>query len=78
MPDLFNPEEQTMLEAYAQRRGFPSLRSYLWTLIRQEMDQDGDSTDDSVEPPESHKRVWEDAMNRRPMSWEEFLRHLGD
>lgn len=78
MPDLFNPEELNMLEAYVQRRGFPSLRAYLWWLIRQEMEQEGESLDDDGDLPESLRPIWEDAMNRRTMSWEEFLRRLGD
>ena len=79
MSDLFNAHEQEQLETLARQRGFDSLREYLWALIHQDLGgQNNALSDDNDDPPETYRRVWEDASNRRSMSWEEFLRRLGD
>ena len=80
---IFTREEQKALEALAHRRGFKSLRDYMQTLIRQDVEQHGehltvDEDDDLGDPAESFKRGWDDAMNGRTMSREEFRRRMSE
>ncbi len=40
--NIFTPNEQTEIEALAQRRGFATLRAYMRSLIEQDADQHGE------------------------------------
>ncbi len=78
MPDLFTTEERAELEALAYARGFGSLREYLQMLVQQDVSQTDSDEDSFGRPSESFQRAWEDASDRRTMSWDEFLRRLGE
>jgi hypothetical protein len=77
--DLFIPVERETLDALARRRGFKTAREYVVTLIRQDVEQHGetlDIEDELPDPFESFKRGWDDVMHGRTMSYEEFERRI--
>ncbi len=78
MADVFTDEDRADLEALAYARGFASLRDYLWMLVHQDVAQAESDEESFGRPSESFRRAWEDASNRRTMSWDEFLRRLGE
>ena len=78
MADVFTAEERADLEALAYARGFTSLHDYLSLLVQQDMAQAESDEGEFGRPNESFRRAWEEASNRRTMSWDEFLRRLGE
>ena len=81
--EVFTADEHRAFEALARRRGFSSLRGYLRTLIKQDAEQHGETV--GMEPDaqlddafESFKQGWDDAMNGRVVSREEFRRRMLD
>lgn len=79
--NIFTAEERKALEEMAQRRGFKTVRAFVWTLVNQDARQHGETAtigaDDELDDPfESFKRGWEDAMKGRTMSREEFRRRM--
>jgi hypothetical protein len=80
---LFTADERKQLEALAQRRGFKTARDFMRALLKQDAEQHGeadviDAEDELDNPFESFKRGWDDAMNGRVMSYEEFERRMQD
>ncbi|MCC6803461.1 MAG: hypothetical protein IT319_11305 [Anaerolineae bacterium] len=78
---IFTADEREEYEVQARRRGFQNLRDYLQMLIRQDAElhrepPDIDADDELDDPVESFKRGWDDAMNGRVMSREEFRRRM--
>lgn len=77
---FFTSTERKSYEALAKRRGFASLRGYVRTLIEQDVQQHGetveDDSDELDDPVESFRQAWDDAMNGRVMSREEFRRRM--
>lgn len=77
-------EEEEAVKALAQRRGFSELREYVRSLIVADAQQHGealllpedDEDDELPDPEESFRIAWEDAMNGRTMSREEFRRRM--
>lgn len=75
---IFTADERQKFEAQAHRRGFKTLRDYLQSLLRQDAEQHGEAAEVEADddPVESFKRGWDDAMNGRTMSYEEFERRM--
>ncbi|MEP7292737.1 MAG: hypothetical protein ABI835_13225 [Chloroflexota bacterium] len=78
---IFNAEEGKQLETLAQRRGFKTARDFMQALLKQDAEQHGEaavieSDDELGDPFESFKRGWDDAMNGRVMTYEEFERRM--
>ncbi len=78
---LFTSNERASLESLAQQRGFKSAREYVLALAAHDATQHGEAfdiaADDELDDPaESFRRAWDDAMNGRVMSWEEFQRQM--
>lgn len=64
-------------ENLARRRGFTDLTAYMRQLIKKDAEQDGKLSSEADEDPlESFKRGWDDAMNGRVMTREEFRRRM--
>ncbi len=81
MTKMFKTQERESLKSLAKRRGFKSARDYVRALVRQDAKQHGETVDledeDELDDPfESFKRGWDDAMNGRVMSYEEFHRRM--
>lgn len=75
---IFTSEEEKAVEALAQRRGFAELREYVRMLVEADAQQHGEvvlltHNDDAAE---SFRRGWEDAMEGRTMTREEFRRRM--
>lgn len=80
---LFTPDEHKKIDALAKRRGFKTAREFMRALLKQDADQHGeaaiiDADDELDDPFESFKQGWDDAMNGRVMSREEFRRRMQD
>jgi hypothetical protein len=80
---ILSIEEEKAVEALARRRGFSELREYVRSLIEADAQEHGeelslaeDEGDELDDPAESLRRGWEDAMNGRTMSREEFRRRM--
>ena len=78
MADVFTSEERADLESLAYARGFTSLHDYLMLLVNEDVARAESDEDEFGRPNESFRRAWEEASNRRTMSWDEFLRRLGE
>lgn len=76
--NIFTPHERKAFEALARRRGFNSAREFMRALLKLDAEQHGEAEDDLGDPFESFKRGWDDAMNGRVMSREEFRRRMRD
>lgn len=78
---LFTPDERKQIDALARRRGFKTAREFMRALLKQDAEQHGeavviDAPDELDDPFESFKQGWDDAMNERVMSYEEFERRM--
>ena len=78
---IFTSDERKILEALAQRRGFESARAFMLALVNQDAEQHGEAlavqADNELgDPFDSFKHGWDDAMNGRTMSREEFRRRM--
>jgi hypothetical protein len=81
--EIFTPDERKQFEALAHQWGFKSLREYVLTYIRQDIQQHGESVevnaDDELDDPiESIKQGWADVREGRVMSHEEFVRRMNE
>ena len=80
MAKMFKTQERESLKSLAKRRGFKSARDYVRALVRQDAAQHNETValeDEELDDPfESFKRGWDDAMNGRVMSREEFRRQM--
>lgn len=82
---IFDPNEQTEVEAVAKRRGYAEVRAYLLNLINADavehgeeppFDDDIDDDDDYVR--EAIKQGLRDALNGNVLTEEEFWKAVGD
>lgn len=71
---LFTSSERKAYEAIARRRGFQSLRDYMRALI--ERDTEAAEDDELLDPEESFRIAWGQAMRGEGMSREEFRRRM--
>lgn len=81
--NLFSTDERESLEALSKRHGYTSLRDYLRALVTQDVSAvseayvvESSDADDPIDPIESFRSAWDDAMNGRVISWDEFRRQM--
>ena len=74
---LFTTSEIKQYEAIARQRGYKSLRDYMRALIERDTEVVEDD-DELLDPEESFRRAWADAMEGRTMTYEEFRRRMLD
>lgn len=73
---IFTRDERKAFEELARRRGFNTAREFMHDLLKRDAEQHGETNNDLDDPFESFKRGWDDAMNGRVMSREEFRRRM--
>lgn len=73
---LFTSSERKEYEAIARRRGFQSLRDYMRALIERDTSTAEDDDDELLDPEESFRIAWGQAMRGEGMSREEFRRRM--
>jgi hypothetical protein len=74
---LFTSSERKEYEAIARRRGFQSLRDYMRTLIERDAEAaEAEDDDELLDPEESFRIAWADAMEGRTLTYEELQRRI--
>jgi hypothetical protein len=74
--NIFNANERKEYEALAHKRGFASLRDYMRALIQRDAEAPAVEDDDLLDPEESFRIAWGQAMRGEGMSREEFRRRM--
>lgn len=72
---LFTPSERKEYEAIARRRGFQSLRDYMRALIERDT-KAAEDDDELLDPEESFRIAWGQAMRGEVITLEEFRRSM--
>lgn len=74
---ILSENELEEYEAIAHQRGYKSLRDYMRVLIEKDAETpEVDDDDELLDPEESFRQAWADAMEGRTMSYEEFRRRM--
>ncbi len=80
---IFTPEEQKKYEEQAHRKGFETLRAYILSFMEKDAALDNEpgttnTNSDLIDPIESFKKGWAQAMRGDVLTEEEFWKAVSD